>query len=241
MPAIWRSRWSTFSLAFGLCVVAVVAHQIGRHVLGRSILPIGSWWPAAGVALVMMVRLRRQWWPLILTGVVVTGVVNDLLAGASMAQTAVLVTANVVEILTALVLLVGLRPWVRVAPRTLPHGLRLVGAVVAGTVSCTVLVGLYYTLTRDYGWPATRIYRGCRGLSLMMAVPLKGFFGTKLAGFTVGGNSSGVASSSICFTSAKPPALDFSASSLILPRKVSRLARSDRAFKISRPSKASLA
>jgi diguanylate cyclase (GGDEF)-like protein/PAS domain S-box-containing protein len=167
MRSTWRSRLAPYSLALGLCVLAVATHQFGRHVLGQSILPVGSWWPAAGVAVTMIVRLRRQWWPLIAAGVVVSCVADALASGSGVVQAAVLAAANLAEVATAAAVLGP-----RTTPRALPRGLRLAAAIVAGTLVCTAVMAVNYALIRDDWWSATRVYLICRGLSLMLAAPL---------------------------------------------------------------------
>jgi diguanylate cyclase (GGDEF)-like protein/PAS domain S-box-containing protein len=155
---------ASFGASFG-------TSQLSSHVFRDPHLAASAWWPSAGVALAMLARSSRRWWPALLAGLVAGNLLTNYLAGTSALGLLTFAAANAIEATVAASLL--RRPERDDAPLASPvDALRLAVGAVLGVGLAASLVALRAAVDGLEVLPASRGYAISHALGLIMVAPL---------------------------------------------------------------------
>lgn len=146
--------------------------RLGTVALKRPDLPGAAWWPAAGVAVVVLLRTSRRWWPWLLATVAVAVFLNNLQAGTQLYSNAFFASANVAEALVTAALFRGRRDQNNELLSRWTDALRLSAAAVCGVALASGLIVLRGVVLGGALLRPTGGYAVSHGLGLLMFTPL---------------------------------------------------------------------
>ena len=132
---------------------------------------VATWWPAAGVAVVLIVLSPRQWWPALVGGIALASGLANLSGGRSIELSVLFGIANAAEALVAGAFL-RRRPHDKPRFESPDDFFRLVVACLLGAVTVGVGIGLSVALTGGPGLEAARTVMPAHLASTIVIVPL---------------------------------------------------------------------
>ena len=165
-----QRRGGDLTWALGLLVLVYLA-GISAVYFAPDSSAVATWWPAAGVAVLLTVLCPRPWLPAIAAGIVVTSGLANLSAGRSLELSLLFGLSNAAE---ALVAALYLRRGGRGAPRldTPDDFFRLVAACTLGALTIGLGIGLSLAVTGGDWYEGARTVMPSHLASTLVIVPI---------------------------------------------------------------------
>ena len=132
---------------------------------------VATWWPAAGISVVLIVLSPRSWWPALAAGIALSSGLANLTAGRSPELSLLFGISNAAEALVAGAFL-RRRPHDKPRFESPDDFFRLVVACVLGAATVGVGIGLSIALTGGDAWEAARTVTPSHLASTLVIVPL---------------------------------------------------------------------
>src|SRR6478735_4868526 len=155
----------------GLMLALVYVGGISAVYFAPESSEVATWWPAAGISVVLLVLSPRSWWPALVVGIAISSGLANLTAGRTVELSVLFGLANAAE---ALVTSAFLRRGRDERPRmeSPDDFFRLVAACVLGALTVGVGIGLSVALTGGEAYEAARTVMPSHLASTLVIVPL---------------------------------------------------------------------
>jgi PAS domain S-box-containing protein len=163
-------RWRALLWAAALLALVYVGGISAVYFAPQSS-AVATWWPAAGIAVALIVLSPRSWWPSLIVGVVVSSGLANLSAGRSLELSALFGIANAAEALVAAAYLRRRREG-RPRLESPDDFLRLLVACVLGAITVGLGIGAAVGITGGEALDAMRTVTPSHLASTLVIVPL---------------------------------------------------------------------